>query len=101
MFLNWTPKPREAKLVGYSPLHASSVGMIRNLNTHHVSPQSHVMYDDFFETVHCSEGNPPPKQLWENSSIKQKFIGSKVAPITPLVNRNFTYIKVPKYPVNP
>jgi len=34
----WEPRSRRGQFVGYSPLHASSVGMIRNLNTHHVSP---------------------------------------------------------------
>jgi len=61
----WEPRSKRGQFVGYSPLHASSVGMIRNLNTHHVPPQFHVMYDDFFETVHSSERNPHPKDLCE------------------------------------
>jgi len=46
-------------------MHASSVGMIRNLNIYHVSPQFHAMYDDFFKTVHSFEANPPPPETWE------------------------------------
>jgi len=61
----WDPRSKRGQFVGYSPLHASSVGMIRNLNTHYVSPQFHVMYDDFFETVHSTEGSPPSPEIWE------------------------------------
>jgi len=43
----WDPRSKRGQLAGYSPLHASSISMIRNLNTHYVSPQSHVMYDIF------------------------------------------------------
>jgi len=38
--------------------------MIRNLNTYHVSPQFHVMYDDLFETVHSNEESPPAPEVW-------------------------------------
>ena len=37
--------------VGRSPSHASNVGLILNPRTGHVSPQSHVVYDDDFTTV--------------------------------------------------
>ena len=37
--------------MGKSTSHASSVGLIRNLNTVFVSPQFHVAYDNKFETV--------------------------------------------------
>jgi hypothetical protein len=40
--------------MGSSPLHASTVGLIRSLRTNHISPQFHVVYDDLFETVHSS-----------------------------------------------
>ena len=42
-----------------SPLHASTVGLIRNLQTPSITPQFHAVYDDFFETVH-SDGVDPP-----------------------------------------
>ena len=41
------------------PLHASIVGLIRNLNTNHMSPYFHVVYGNIFQTVHSDEGNPP------------------------------------------
>ena len=43
--------------------------MIRNLNTGYVSPQFHMMYNDFFETVHSDEGSPPSVEVWEQLYI--------------------------------
>ena len=37
--------------MGYSPEHATNVGLILNLRTKRISPQFHVLYDDFFQTV--------------------------------------------------
>ena len=45
--------------MGVSPLHDSTVGLIRNLNTNHMSPQFFVTYDNLFQTVHSAEGKPP------------------------------------------
>ncbi len=63
--LKWEPRSKRGQFVGYSPLHASSVGMIRNINTQYVSPQFHVMYDNFFEMVHSDEGNLLSAKIWE------------------------------------
>jgi hypothetical protein len=50
----WEPRSRQGQYMGSSSLHASTVGLIRNLRTNHISPQFHVVYDDLFETVHAS-----------------------------------------------
>jgi hypothetical protein len=44
----WQPRSRGGQYVGASPDHASTVGLIRNLSTGSVTPQFHVVYDDFF-----------------------------------------------------
>jgi Reverse transcriptase (RNA-dependent DNA polymerase) len=59
----WDPRARRGQFVGISPLHASHVGLIRNLRTNNISPQFHVVYDDFFATVHADEAEAPPE--WE------------------------------------
>ena len=46
-----------------SPLHASTVGLVKNLRTGRLSPQYHLVFDDFFETVHSHSMTPPP--VWE------------------------------------
>ena len=47
--------------MGLSPLHASTVGLIHNLNKKHMSPQFYVVYNNLFQTVHSDEGKPPAK----------------------------------------
>ena len=41
--------------MGLSPKHASSVPLVLNLTTGHVSPQFHVIFDDSFSTVSSSD----------------------------------------------
>ena len=43
----------------HSPMHAKTVVLVLNLTTGLVSPQFHIKYDDFFETVNNSEFNLP------------------------------------------
>jgi hypothetical protein len=43
--------------LGPSPRHASSVNLVLKLATGLFSPQFHVQFDDFFETVRPSAGN--------------------------------------------
>ncbi len=65
-------RSKRGQHMGYSPLHSSSVGLIRNLKTNHVSPQFHVLYDDHFETVTCTDENPPPRSVWETMYMFQR-----------------------------
>ena len=51
----WQPRAQIGQYVGASPNHASSVGLVRNLRTNNISPQYHLVYDDFFETVHSRD----------------------------------------------
>jgi len=62
----WEPRSKRGQFVGYSPLYASNVGMIRNLNTGYVSPQFHMIHDDFFETMHSDEGSLPSAKVWKH-----------------------------------
>ena len=50
----WQPQSWQAQYLGASPLHASTVGLARNLHTGNISSQFHVVYNDFFETVHAT-----------------------------------------------
>jgi Reverse transcriptase (RNA-dependent DNA polymerase) len=55
----WEPRSRRGQYVGNSPMHASTVGLIRNLQTGTITPQYHLVYDDYFETVHSREDQEP------------------------------------------
>ena len=56
--------------MGASKLHASTVGVIRNLRTENLSPQFHVVYDNFFETVHARADQEP--QRWPDLIVTQR-----------------------------
>ena len=51
----WNFRSRKAVNLGLSPKHASSVPLVLNLTTGHVSPQFHVIFDDSFSTVSSSD----------------------------------------------
>ncbi|MGH7955132.1 MAG: hypothetical protein ACREOZ_04145 [Gloeomargaritales cyanobacterium] len=58
----WKPRSRRGKFVGISHDHSTNVCEILNLTTLTITPQYHVVYDDFFTTVHCKEEEVPP--IW-------------------------------------
>ena len=58
----WSPRSRRGQFLGVSPLHASTVGLIKNLKTGRLSPQFHVVYDSNFETVNSNSEDPP--DIW-------------------------------------
>jgi hypothetical protein len=47
----WQPRARRGQFLGYSMEHSSSIGLILNKNTGNISPQYHVVHDDYFTTV--------------------------------------------------
>ena len=47
----WKERSRLGVYLGPSPNHARSIALVLNPRTGHVSPQFHVKFDDFFETV--------------------------------------------------
>jgi hypothetical protein len=47
----WLPRAHRGMFLGFSGKHSSTVGMVLNLITGHVSPQYHVMYNEKFSTV--------------------------------------------------
>jgi hypothetical protein len=57
--------------MGISPNHASSVHLVRNLQTGSITPQYHLVFDDFFETV-SSEGEQEP-DVWPELVVFQSF----------------------------
>ena len=59
----WQPRSRRGQYMGLSPFHASNVALVRNLHTGSIGPQYHVVYDNWFETVHVDGSEPPPE--WE------------------------------------
>ena len=67
----WEPCSRGAQFVGFSPLHSSMVGLVRNLRTGNISPQFHVVYNDYFETVHLDPNQVP--SVWPELIVFQSY----------------------------
>ena len=52
-------------------MHAENVSLVRNLSTGYLSPQFHVVHDDWFETCYSSADQIPPQ--WEDMCIFDRF----------------------------
>jgi hypothetical protein len=64
----WDEKARIGIYLGMSPRHSRKVALVLNLQTGHVSPQFHVVFDDLFETLRPSAGNMAPKSEWQTQT---------------------------------
>ena len=72
----WTSRCWQGVYVGFSPMHASTVALIYNPSTKHVTPQFHVTYDEDFSTVTLSDPIALETRLAQlfNSSSTWKFV---------------------------
>jgi hypothetical protein len=69
----WKPRSRVGVYLGLSPNHASSIPLVLSTTTGLVSPQFHIVYDDYFTATNCLTMNTLPenwKHLLATSSIK-------------------------------
>ena len=53
----WRPRSDRAVYVGHSPLHSSSVPLVLNLSSGHISPQYHVVFDNWFQTIGSTDSS--------------------------------------------
>ena len=61
----WKERARLRVYLGPSPNHARSVELVLNPRTGHVSPQFHIKFDDFFETVQAKSTDlDTPDPAW-------------------------------------
>jgi hypothetical protein len=81
----WEPRSCRGQYVGNSPLHASTVGLVRNLQTGSITPQFHLVYDDYFETVHSREDQEPANwgELLRFGRVQSEFDEGDVGPELP------------------
>jgi len=64
----WHRRAKSAQFLGFSKDHASTVALMRNLQTGFVSPQYHVLFDEEFNTV--AGGNIDMSDaIWDNLSF--------------------------------
>ena len=55
----WKPRSNRTVYMGVSPSHASSVPLVLNPSTGSITPQFHVVFDDWFATVSSGTTSPP------------------------------------------
>eukprot|EP00957_Ditylum_brightwellii_P010842 821588-Ditylum_brightwellii.AAC.1 len=57
----WDPRSRASVYLDHSPHHAGNAALVLILQTGHVSPQHHLVFDDEFATVSYIDlaGTPP------------------------------------------
>ena len=48
----WQPRSRRGHYIGVSPSHAENIALVLNNRTGYISPQYHVVFDDWFETIY-------------------------------------------------
>ncbi|MGH7974569.1 MAG: hypothetical protein ACREBR_03500, partial [bacterium] len=65
------PRSRRGVVLDVSPLHASTVGEILNLTTGSITPQYHVVFDDWSTTVLAQEDYVP--DTWEDLFIHHRI----------------------------
>ncbi len=74
----WSEWSRLGVYLGYSPEHASSVALVLNLKTGHVSPQFHIVFDDKFN---CMKEDANFASSWQtkadlpNSTSDEDLVG--------------------------
>ena len=54
----WSKRSRLGQFLGFSKEHSTTVGLIRNVTTGRISPQYHVVFDDYFSTVSTTFQDP-------------------------------------------
>ena len=74
----WKPRSRRGIFLGFSRRHSSRVPLVLNTRTGHISPQFHVVFDDWFTSVIGSDKDSPfdPNQwleLFANSRYHYAF----------------------------
>ena len=71
------PRSRQGLNLGWSPKHASSVPLVLNLTTGNISPQFHVVFDDWFTTVSSisdrEDQEPIDGETWTNLLADQRI----------------------------
>ena len=68
----WQPCSRRGAFMGFSRWHSATVALVLNLLTKSISPQYHVILDDYFSSVYCNTEKVPSiwKRLITSSSAR-------------------------------
>ena len=85
-FLKWMPHSHHGVYMGTIPLHSSSVPLVLNLSTGAITPQFHVVFDDWFGSIAVSPDDLPDF----NSNEWTKMFGDSSFQMTMTTNLHQT-----------
>jgi len=63
----WSPRSRLGCFLGCSTCHSSTVSRMVNLKTGSVTPQYHLVHDDWFSTVTNASSSTLHESFWNNN----------------------------------
>jgi hypothetical protein len=69
----WKPRSRRAIFVGLSPVHAHTVPLVLSCATLAISPQFHVVFDDWFTTTTSQKESDEAPDWWGDLLDKNRF----------------------------
>ena len=69
----WKPRSRRGVFLGLANKYASSIPLVLNPSTGHISPQFHVVFDDLFTTVVSQAESDEPPSHWEDLCITSRY----------------------------
>lgn len=69
----WQPRSRRGVFMGFSHLHSSDVPLVLNLQTGSITPQFHVVFDDYFSTVSSIEREADPPDHWSELCLENSI----------------------------
>lgn len=84
----WNSRARIGINLGLSPKHARSVSLVLNIKTGNVSPQFHVVHDDFFETVQVETDKTLSRWQYESGLVGEDE-SSQIVPRMPNFEDSF------------
>ena len=65
----WEPRSRRGVFLGMSEVHSSSVALVLNQTTSRVSPQFHLIFDDWFTTISSDDSPSNWSDLYEQREL--------------------------------
>ena len=69
----WKPRSHRGVFLGFGKKYASSVPLVLNPTTSHISPQFHVILNDLFLTVISKVESDKPPLEWDDLCITRSF----------------------------
>ena len=68
--------------MGASPIHAITLGLVRNVHTDNITPKFHLVFDKYFETIYIGEDKESPvwSELITFKSFKSSYDDEEYVP---------------------